>query len=237
MYKAIIIEDDPIMTKLNSIYLEDRKDILLASSFRDGEKALSYLKKHPADLILLDFHLPGMNGFEFLHRLRLLPSQAMVIMATMDNDELIFNRLQDYGIIDFLLKPYTYSRYKQALDNFISRKESMKSFRLFTQEQADSYLSRSIDISNEDSASREKGIQQETSQRILSYLKQMSDTPLTLTTILNDVPLSRVTLRRYMQYFSDTGIVTTTANYSTGGRPSLVYMYSEEPTPNSQTKI
>lgn len=233
MYKAILIEDDPIMTKLDVIYTENYKKVFLDSTFRDGEKALMYLRRNPVDLIILDFHLPGMNGFEFINRLRETSSQAMIIVTTIDNDEYIFGQLQNYGILDFLLKPYSFSRYEQALDNFIAKKESVRNFRLFTQNQADTYFDRKAPVSDIPVPTKEKGIQEETSQQILSYLRQMSDTPLTLNTMLNDVPLSRVTLRRYMQYFSDTGVVTTTADYSTGGRPSLVYMYSEEPTPDS----
>lgn len=227
MYKAIIIEDDPILTKLDVIYTQKCKNILLEETFRDGEKALSYISKNPVDLVILDFHLPGMNGFEFIKKLRTISSQTRIIVTTIDNDADIFIGLQNYGIIDFLLKPYTYSRYKEALENFIEKTESLKDFQLFTQTHADSYYARTIFSQGTVSEARERGIQQETSERILEYLKTMSDTPLTLTTILNEIPLSRVTLRRYMQYFSDTGIVTTTANYSTGGRPSIVYMYSE----------
>ncbi len=227
MYKAIIIEDDPILTKLDVIYMQKCKSIQLKETFRDGEKALSYIAKNPVDLIILDFHLPGMNGFEFIKKLRAISSQTRIIVTTIDNDVDIFIELQNYGIIDFLLKPYTYSRYKEALDNFIEKTEALKDFHLFTQTHADSYYTRNIISPDSVSNARERGIQQETSERILEYLRKMSDTPLTLTTILNEIPLSRVTLRRYMQYFSDTGIVTTTANYSTGGRPSLVYMYSE----------
>ena len=42
-------------------------------------------------------------------------------------------------------------------------------------------------------------------------------------TIANDIGLSSVTVRRYMSYLSESGIVTESINYETGGRPSILY--------------
>lgn len=232
MYTAIIVEDDPVIAQLNGIYLDSHKEINLASSFRNGADAISYVKNNKTDLILLDYHLPGMNGTEFLAELRKIDSHADVIVITMDNDTSAIRSLLNYGVIDYLIKPYSYERYHQAISHFINKAASLNDSAYISQDELDQYLSKNTDIPKTTVREKlEKGIQRETHDRLISYLKKNNGEPLTLNKILTDVSLSRVTVRRYMKYFSDEGIVSVKVNYSTGGRPSMIYTYSEQTNP------
>lgn len=228
MYNAIIVEDDPVVAKLNSFYLENYKEITLLASFRNAIDALSFSRKNKVDLILLDYHLPGMSGREFLAKIREIDSHIEVIVITMDNDISSIRALLNYGIIDFILKPYSYKRFNEAISQFLTKSAYTRNDMYLSQAEIDDYLYKKPRHNTETGKKTEKGIQAETCDKILSYLRKQKGQPLTLKQILTDIPLSRVTVRRYMNYFSGEGIVSVKADYSTGGRPSMIYTYHEQ---------
>ena len=69
--------------------------------------ALSWAANHIADLVLVDYLMPDMNGIEFVRRLRQLPGyeHVPVIMITIHRDKEIRYESLDAGITDFLNKP------------------------------------------------------------------------------------------------------------------------------------
>ena len=60
---------------------------------------------------------------------------------------------------------------------------------------------------------------------ICSFLREHKSEKLSIEDIAKNVSLSRVTLRRYMNYLIDKNSVIGGVDYSTGGRPSAVYTY------------
>ncbi|MGN0165813.1 MAG: response regulator [Lachnospiraceae bacterium] len=228
MYNAIIVEDDPVIAKLNSLYLEKYKDITLMASFRNGFDAISFIEKNHTDLILLDYHLPGIDGCELLARIRKMNFRTEVIVITMDNDTDAIREFMSYGIIDFILKPYSHERFNRAIATFLIRASSIKQSSYISQAEIDKYFSYPSLQKKTANQHHEKGIRNETRDKLIHYLKSRSGIPLTLNEILNDIPLSRVTLRRYMNHFTEEGTVYVNANYSTGGRPSMIYTYNSD---------
>lgn len=225
MYGAIIIEDDPVMAKLNQTNLEQFKDIKLEGSFRNCFDALTFLETKTIDLILLDFHLPGMNGAEFLTHLRKMNCLSEVIMITMNNDAEAMKKILSFGVIDYVLKPYTTERFKEAINHFIKKEASMGSSAYITQEELDKFLYTSETIQSKRAVRSSNTPENNTRRDLIEYLKARPDTPMTLNQILYEVSLSKVTLRRYMKSFCEEGIVITACDYSTGGRPSMVFTY------------
>jgi len=64
----LVVEDNDSLSKLIKIKLEDNGYRVLAVT--NAEDAFKILKKTAPDLIWLDVYLPGMNGLEFLKKLR-----------------------------------------------------------------------------------------------------------------------------------------------------------------------
>jgi two-component system response regulator RpfG len=75
--------------------------------FEDPLDAIRWATTHPADLVLVDYKMPEIDGIEFVRRLRLLPEYAHVpmVMVTVHDDRRVRYAALDAGITDFLTKP------------------------------------------------------------------------------------------------------------------------------------
>ena len=129
MYRVIIVEDDPMVAAINRQYIDVTPSFRTDRIFKNGSEALSYLKKADADLIILDYYMPSMNGGEFLDALHAAGKAPAVIMVTSANDTDIVKSLLNRGVIDYLVKPFEYTRFRAALDKFSNTSEYLKNAR------------------------------------------------------------------------------------------------------------
>lgn len=100
----MLVDDHPLMrTGLRDlIALED--DIEVISEASNGKEALAILEKKPSDLIILDNHMPELNGIETLKKLRETPYQGKVLLFTVsDNTDDVKDALK-YGVDGYILK-------------------------------------------------------------------------------------------------------------------------------------
>ena len=206
MYHVIIIEDDPMVASINKQYVEVTPEFRVDRIFKNGSEALPYLKTNPTDLIILDYYTPVMNGGEFLDALHNAGLTPSVIMVTSANDTDIVRSLLNRGITDYLVKPFEYTRFKTALDRLFSVND----------QRADA------------KPSLAKGLNETTLAMIREYLQNNRNGFFTSEQIAEQIHLSRITIRRYMNYMVDTGEIISTIDYKTGGRPSIKYGFGQK---------
>ena len=99
-YRVIIIEDDPMVAAINRQYTEVTPSFRVEKLFKSGKEALEYLKRQTADLIILDYYTPLMNGAEFIDALHRMGKTPSIIMVTSANDTDIIRSLIGRGVID-----------------------------------------------------------------------------------------------------------------------------------------
>ena len=108
MYQVLLIEDDPIMWFLIGDIL--RKSGYNLETCGDGAQALETARKVKPDLILLDVHLPNLNGIEVCRQLKRdgLLCKIPVIMISGDYRE-VDHRIEglSVGADDYVLKPFS----------------------------------------------------------------------------------------------------------------------------------
>ena len=100
----MIIEDTPEMSELITIFLQ--REGFNTVCFDTAEKALEALSLLACDLIVLDINLPGIDGFEFLARLRKFTDIPVLIITARRSDQDIITGL-GYGADDFISKPFS----------------------------------------------------------------------------------------------------------------------------------
>ena len=220
MYKVLIVEDDPMVAMINEQYIKRSKNFTLVGKCGDGMSALSFLEKNDIDLIILDVYMPKMNGFETLREIRNRQITTDVIMVTAANDIDSLEEALHLGVVDYLVKPFTFDRFQMALEKYIAKINALKDIEKLNQSNIDSII---VNSRKNTQDLLPKGIQEKTMQCIMDYLRENSGVWFTGDQIAGEIGLTGVTVRRYMNYLSESGRVIGEMNYETGGRPCMLY--------------
>jgi two-component system, sensor histidine kinase and response regulator len=102
-FRILIAEDNPINRKVFEVIL--RKEAFEIEVVVDGQEALEAHRCRPCDLILMDLHMPEMDGLEATRQIRRLPQKQPVIIAvTADIIPGIRERCLDAGMDDYVAK-------------------------------------------------------------------------------------------------------------------------------------
>ena len=120
------MEDDPMVAMINEQYIGKNKNFRVIKKCKDGKEALDFLQDQEADLLIMDVYMPHMDGFETLRQIRKRQISVDVIMVTAANDRESLEEALHLGIIDYLVKPFTYDRFRMALEKFIAQTGALK---------------------------------------------------------------------------------------------------------------
>ncbi len=103
---VLVVDDDPSNLRMASHILSGQQ--MRVSCLKSGNDALKFLQENRPDLILLDIHMPGMDGYETLHAVQGDPHTAgiPVIFLTADDDSGAEARGLQAGAMDFIKKPF-----------------------------------------------------------------------------------------------------------------------------------
>ncbi|MBQ4598560.1 MAG: response regulator [Clostridia bacterium] len=224
MYKVLIVEDDPMVAMINEQYIRRNKQFCVVGKCKDGKSALEFLEQNAVDLLILDVFMPYTDGFETLRQIRKKQISVDAIMVTAANDRDSLEEALHLGIVDYLVKPFTFDRFQMALDKFIAQTDALKDLGTLSQKNIDFIIDNARKKSEE---LYPKGIQEKTLRLILEHLKEHPQTWLTGDAIAEKVGLTGVTVRRYMNYLAESGKVIGEMNYETGGRPCMLYRIAE----------
>ena len=223
-YKVLIVEDDPMVSMINEQYVNRNKAFRVVGKCKDGKSALEYLENNTVDLIVLDVYIPLMDGFETLRQIRKNKKSVDIIMVTAANDRASLEEALHLGVVDYLVKPFTYDRFRIALEKYVSHLSVLKDLDTLNQKNID------FIIENAHKKSEElypKGIQEKTLQTILDEMKKNPSKWMTGDAIAERIGLTGVTVRRYLNHLTEKGILLSEIDYETGGRPCMRYRVSE----------
>ncbi|HEU4553866.1 MAG TPA: LytTR family DNA-binding domain-containing protein [Chitinophaga sp.] len=115
MITAIALDDEPPALEIIKGFCANIPEVALKKTFTKAGEAFEYLEKYPVDLLLLDIHMPSINGFDFYRR---VPARVMVIFTTSHSE----HAAESYNLsaVDYLVKPYTLQRFRQAMEKAVS---------------------------------------------------------------------------------------------------------------------
>ncbi|MEO8855315.1 MAG: LytTR family DNA-binding domain-containing protein [Ginsengibacter sp.] len=108
---CIIVEDEPLALERTKGFILKLPFLNLLSTFDNAVEALSFLKANKVHLLFLDINMDGLSGIELLES------------STIDCQVIITTAYPEYAlkgfelqVSDYLLKPYTFERFVQAVD-------------------------------------------------------------------------------------------------------------------------
>lgn len=120
--RILYIEDNPANVEVVSRYLRSRPNVAL-HSVMSGQAGLNLAQQEIPDLILLDLHLPDMQGGEVLKRLKPEPATAGVPVAVLSAEAApaVIRTMRDSGVVAYLTKPLNLTELGRLVDCLTAR--------------------------------------------------------------------------------------------------------------------
>lgn len=214
---VLIVEDDPMVMDIHKRFISSVEGFEILGEAHNGSDALKILKKKDIDLVILDIFMPELDGIETLKKIREGENDVDVILITAAQEGGIVKEVIRLGAFDYIIKPFTFERFKASLDSYKRYLKKMRNMaEEFSQEDVDDVFTRKD--KNKVFLKLPKGLQDTTLKKIISYLKN-SEKPLSADEVANLSGVSRVTARRYLEYLVATGRGVVQPKYQEVGRP------------------
>ena len=202
MIDVVIVEDDPMVAAINGEYLARLHEFSLRGSFTTGKDCLEFLKERKVNLLLLDVFMSGMDGLQLLQRVRHEHPRVDVIMITADRSSEDIKAALRLGVIDYLMKPFTFERFEAAL---VSYRERAQTARLAHRTGPGPPRQAGVHRAK---PSLPKGVDMSTLEVIQKYLETQSES-CSVKGMEQAVGLSRVSIKKYLVYLEYMGKVVS----------------------------
>ena len=218
--RVLIIEDDPMVAMIHTEYFKKKELTDDLSHVTSIEAAREYLENNDVDLIVLDNYLIDGQGIEYLPELK----GYRIIMITAANDVQTVEAALSNGVVDYLVKPFTYERFAQAIDK-VQDYVKLLSKEKINQDLIDDYLNSGRVEEEEDNLP--KGLSRITLKKVLEAIKH-HNSGFTTQQIADKLDISRITIRKYLNHLVNINILSEDAEYYTSGRPVSVFTVESE---------
>jgi response regulator of citrate/malate metabolism len=221
MIEVMIVEDDPMVMEINSKFLKKVEGFSLYKGVGNLTDAKKFIQVRKPDLILLDVFLPKENGIDFLKWLRNEQIDVDVILITADKTA---GRVQEafrYGAVDYLIKPFSFERFKEALLQFKERHYAYKKIDEIEQTALDKLILTKAVIQEEEVLA--KGLNKYTYKSIWEEILRRDSGYFTAEELSEKIKVARVTVRRYLEHMEKEGLLEKLVEYGKVGRPQHRY--------------
>ncbi|KAB7704170.1 response regulator [Bacillus aerolatus] len=221
MITVLIAEDDPMVAELNKQYVEAVPGFQTAAAAATPEEVLAAIQQTKPDLLLLDIYMPGMTGLELLEKMRAAGSETDVIVISAANDTASIQKALRYGAVDYLMKPFNFERFQKALLSYRERRQFFLGAGEVKQTEIDGMLYQSgkqaalVDLP--------KGLTKETLATVWESVEGGGEADFSAEDIAFSSGVSRVSVRKYLTFLQEAGILTVAVSYGSIGRPQTRY--------------
>jgi DNA-binding response OmpR family regulator len=110
----LLVDDDPLIVELGRELLEHLE--YRVETAPDAAQALEVFQRKGADLVILDYQLPGMDGYQLLQELQALDAGVRVLVATGLLSDREAARLREGGVRGIIYKPFRLAELQRQLD-------------------------------------------------------------------------------------------------------------------------
>ncbi|MBA4865107.1 response regulator [Streptomyces sp. PSKA54] len=226
MTKVLVVDDDFMVAKLHSRYVSATDGFTVVGVAHSGVEALRAVEQLSPDLILLDVYLPDMDGIGVLREMRAAEerdperAQVDVLFITAARDAEVVRAALRAGALHYLIKPFNQAALQEQLRHVAALRARLDGLDEARQEDVDQIFG------TRPPGSRElpKGLAAHTAELVERTLRAHPD-GLSASECAQAGSLSRVSARRYLEYFASTGRAQVTLKYGRTGRPERRYRW------------
>ncbi|RNG17920.1 response regulator [Streptomyces botrytidirepellens] len=224
MTTVLVVEDDFMVAKLHSRFVAATEGFTVAGVAHTGAEALRAAEELRPDLVLLDVYLPDMDGISVLRELRAKAEDGGhhvdALFVTAAKDAHVVREALRAGALHYLIKPFDRAALRDQLRHAAALRARLDTLGEARQEDVDQIFG------GRPRASRElpKGLAPHTADLVERTLRAHAD-GLSAAECAEAGAFSRVSARRYLEYFADTGQAEVTLRYGSTGRPEHRYRW------------
>lgn len=126
-YQVLIVDD----TEINLILFDaliKKMGGCVSRTFVSAVEGLLYAQTHEADLVIVDYMMPELDGLEFIKQLRATPGKEVIpiLMITANDQKQVRYQALDVGATDFLTKPVDKIEFQARAHNMLALGDSRK---------------------------------------------------------------------------------------------------------------
>lgn len=222
MISVLVVEDDPVAAEAHAHYVGRVAGFEVVGQVSTAQEALRFLEQHPVDLLLLDLRLPDMHGLQISRALRSAGGSTDVIAVTSQRDLKIVRESVASGVVQYLLKPFTFATMRDKLESYARFRASLDDQ---GQVSGQSEIDRAFSaLRGVDRANLPKGMGEETLTAVTAALRSFPEGA-PAGSVGQAGGVSRVTARRYLEYLVDCGMVRRDPQHGGVGRPEMSYRW------------
>lgn len=229
--RVLVVEDEPVASDAHAIYVGRMEGFTLAGTAPDGQSALRLLTEFaasgsPVDLVLLDMNLPDLHGLDVARRMRSSGVFADIIAITAVRELNIVRSAVSIGVVQYLIKPFTFSTFAEKLKNYRAFREQLASSGGPKAGASQSDVDQAFaSLRSPTELPLPKGLSPSTLDSVKELVRTTARA-VSAVEVTETLGMSRVTARRYLEYLADAGTVTRAPRYGTPGRPENEYRWN-----------
>ena len=220
MINVLVVEDDPMVAQLHEHYLSQIKGFELCDMVRNGEEALRLLQNKSYDLLILDVFMPSMDGLQLLAKIRENGFDVDVIIVSAANDKDKIKQALRLGAVDYIIKPFEFERFNLALNNYLKRYHIVEEQEIIEQSELDKTIIRN---EKEPIVTLPKGLDKNTLAVVWKCILTF-DGMLTTEEVSAKVGISRVSIRKYLEFLKTVRLLKLDLHRGSVGRPVYKYL-------------
>jgi len=113
--KVLVVDDQPVFTEMLRVVLDMQEDIKVVGMAFTGDEGLKLAIETQPDVLLVDYHMPGMSGLEVIQQLREAGEETTVVVLTADTGEAVMAEAIAAGAAGYITKQQALSEVVQAV--------------------------------------------------------------------------------------------------------------------------
>lgn len=153
--KLLIADDDDFNRQL-IISLLGKVPSIHFFQAEDGVETLDILDKESIDMVLLDLHMPKMNGYATLREIKKEPKYDAIPIVIITTDEQEMNKLYSLGADDFISKPFKLSELESRIYAHVEKRQYRQRYNQLSKQEIQKTLIASKNDDKKDKETEEK---------------------------------------------------------------------------------